>query len=114
MSRLHFLKRILRENLRRTDSKYLNVSSLCADSAEELLLACGAAGLRALSLHTGQLAAREPTALRDDVRKVPFDAHTVTLLLLLKAANKWRSWCRCVATRANGSKCSASTIVQYT
>ena len=37
---------------------------VCALSTDELLLAYGDAGLRALSLHTGQLAAREPTALQ--------------------------------------------------
>ena len=68
----------------------LYVWSMCALSADELLLACGAAGLRALSLHTGQLVAREPTALRDDVWRVAFDAHTDTLLLVVMAANNWQ------------------------
>ena len=60
----------------------MDVWSLCALSADELLLACGAAGLRALSLHTEQLAAHEPSAL-SHVYSVAFDNHTDTLLLVL-------------------------------
>ena len=55
---------------------------MCALSADEILLASGAAGLRAVSLYTAQLAAYEPNAIRD-VYDVAFDAHTDTLLLLV-------------------------------
>ena len=72
---------ILKQFLRRTENEALKAWSLCAVSADELLFACDAAGLRALSLHIGQLAAREPTDLRD-VYRVTFDAHTDTLLLV--------------------------------
>ena len=49
-----------------------------------ILLACGGAGLRAVSLQTEQLAAHEPNAIRE-VYGVAFDAHIVTLLLLVVA-----------------------------
>lgn len=56
------------------------MSALCDD---EVLLACGSDGLRVFSLRTAQLSA---TVIRDhvDVRKVAFDAHTDTLLLLVE------------------------------
>ena len=56
---------------------------MCALSAGEVLLAFGAAGLFALTLHTEQLAAFEPTVIQYDVYRVAFDAHTDTLLLLV-------------------------------
>ena len=99
-SRLKNVKRIPQRNLSRTDSEYLIVESLCALSADELLLACFGAGLRAVSLHTGQLVARKPTALRDDVLSVAFDAHTDTLLLVVGAANNWQL----VSLRRNASE----------
>ena len=89
------------QNLSSNDRKSLNVWSLCALSADELLLACGTAGLRSLSLHTGMLAARDPTALQN-VRRVAFDAHTDTLLLLVQPpiANYWQL----VSLRRNASE----------
>ena len=57
--------------------------SLCALSGDEILLAMGAAGLRALSLRTELLAAHQATAQRYNVRRVAFDAHTDTLLLVV-------------------------------
>ena len=77
--------RIPKSNLSLTDNEDPRVWSLCALSADELLLAMGAKGLRALSLHTGQLAAHEPIALRDEVIRVAFDSNTDTLLLFVKA-----------------------------
>ena len=56
--------RIPKRNLRRTEYEYLEVEDMCAPSADEVLLACGAKGLRAVSLHTAQLSAHEPTAIR--------------------------------------------------
>ena len=61
-----------------TEGERLKVRSLCALSADELLLACGVGGLRALSLHTGQLVAND----LQRIDRVAFDAHTDTLLLL--------------------------------
>ena len=90
VSPLQFVKRIPQQNLSHNSTQSLQVLRLCALSADELLLACGDAGLRALSLDTGQLTAREPTALRGDVRRVAFDARTETLLLLVMAANGWQ------------------------
>ena len=81
------MMRITQQNMRRTATDCLKIWSLCALSAEELLLACGAEGLRALSLDTGQLAARRPTAMQYDVRRVAFDARTDTLLLLVWPPN---------------------------
>ena len=56
---------------------------MCALSADEVLLACGPAGLRAVSLDTAQLVAHESSAIRY-VWRVEFDAHTDTLLLLVR------------------------------
>ena len=75
-----------RLQLKQTRTNAIYVRSLCALSADELLLACGDAGLRALSLHTGELAAREPTVLRY-VWRVAFDAHTNMLLIVQPPAN---------------------------
>ena len=74
---------------------------MCAFSADELLFACGDAGLRALSLHTGQLAARESTALQN-VWQVAFDAHTDTLLLFVRPPNAGN--CQLVSLRRNASE----------
>ena len=84
VSRLQLAKRI-KLNLSRTDNESLFASDMCALSADEVLLACGTASLRAVSLHTAQLAAHESSAIRDDVWGVVFDAHTDTLLLLVGA-----------------------------
>lgn len=54
-----------------------------------MLLTCGAAGLRAVSLPTEQLAAHEPTVFLDKaVWGVAFDSHTGTLLLLVVARSE--------------------------
>ena len=99
MSRVHYVMSIPQQNLSRFEGERARVRSLCELSANELLLACGVGGLRALSLHTGQLAAHEPTALRD-VWRVAFDAHTNTLLLLLEVA----AYLQLVSLRRNASE----------
>ena len=58
----------------------VSVSSLYVMSDDLLFLACGADGLRALSLSSGQLSERDPSALKP-VYGVTFDAATDTLLL---------------------------------
>ena len=90
VSRLQNVKRILWQNVRRSDNEWLG--SLCALSADELLFTCGDGSLRALSLqwlHTGQLVAREPTAL-SNVRRVAFDTRTDTLILLAESEYNWQ------------------------
>ena len=59
---------------------------MCALSAEELLLACGSAGLLAVSLRTDLtvFAAKQPTAIREFVYGVAFDTNTDTLLLFFQ------------------------------
>lgn len=99
----------------------LHVLSLCALSADELLLADDAGGLRAVSLCTKQLVGHEPAAIRDNVRKVALNTHTDTLLLLVRlplavnAGDPENSQqlvaLRCAATQTNGLKCTASTPV---
>ena len=84
VSRLQFAMRIPKRKLSRIDNEDLHVFDMCALSADEVLLACGPAGLRAVSLHTAQLVAHEPTSIRY-VLRVAFDAHTDTLLLLVLA-----------------------------
>ena len=84
VSRLQLAMRIPKRNLSRTDTEDLTVTDMCALSADEVLLECDNAGLRTVSLHTAQLAAQEPTAI-PHVLQVAFDAHTDTLLLLVRA-----------------------------
>ena len=93
MSRLQNVKRILWKNVRRNDSEWLR--SLCALSAGELLFACGDESVSALSLHTGQLVERAPTAL-SNVWRVAFDSSTDTLILLAESTYNWQlvSLCR--------------------
>lgn len=85
----------------------------CALSVDEVLLTCGAAGLSALTLNTKQLAVYEPTVIHYDVYRVPFDARTDTLLLLVlplpPANSDWSNntdynmlWL--VSLRCNGSE----------
>ena len=83
VSRLSWAISIPKRNLSRIDNEYLYVYGMCALSADKVLLACGAAGLRAVSLHNAQLVAHESSAIRDNVWGVAFDAHTDTLLLLV-------------------------------
>ena len=71
-------------NLSRTDTEHLLVIDMCALSADEVLLASSAEGLRTVSLHNAQLVAHEPNAIQY-VYGVAFDTHTETLLLLLRA-----------------------------
>ena len=62
----------------------LAVLDVCALSPDELLLAMGKAGLRAMSLNNGKLSERQPTTpLQYNVVKVAYDVHTETLLLLV-------------------------------
>ena len=84
VSQLQCVTRIPMRNLSRTDTEHLFVFDMCALSAEEVLLACSAAGLRAVSLHNTQLVAHEPSAIRY-VYGVAFEALTDTLLLLVGA-----------------------------
>ena len=82
--------RIPKRNLSRDDNQfplYPYVYDLSALSADEVLVARGPAGLRAVSLHNAQHVAHEPTALQytspPHVNRVAFDTHTDTLLLLV-------------------------------
>ena len=74
----------LARNVSLLNNQFLHVHDMCAISAEELLFACGDAGLRAVSLRTGlwRYEAIKPTAIRE-VRGVAFDTHTDTLLLVV-------------------------------
>ena len=109
VSRLQLALRIPKRNLSRTDTEYsyteyyLIVWDLCALSADEVLLACGAEGLLSVSLHTAQLAAHEFSAIRDFVREVAFDAHTDTLLLLVWAPRAG-DYYQLVSLRRNSSE----------
>ena len=96
--------RIPNRNLSRTDTEDLRGFDMCALSADELLLACGAAGLRAVSLHTAQLAAHEFSAIRDDVWRVAFDAHTDTLLLIVWAPTYASHYYQLVSLRRNANE----------
>ena len=101
VSRLQFAMRIPKRNLSRTDTENLFVFDMYALSADEVLLACGAAGLRAVSLHTAQLVAHEPTAIRY-VYGVAFDAHSDTLLLIVWSPTG--DYCQLVSLRRNASE----------
>ena len=57
------------------------VLSLCALPDDVLLLACGAEGLRSVSLSSAQLSAHKLA----NVYEVAFDEHTNTLLLIMRA-----------------------------
>ena len=71
-----------------------------------------AAGLRALSLHTGQLVARESHRSARATCSEWHSTRTPTHCYSSCGSDiTTGSWCRCVATRASGSKCSASTPV---
>ena len=100
VSRLQLAMRITNQNLSRTE--VLNVIDMCALSADEVLLACGVKGLRALSLHTAQLAAHESSVIQDIVLGVEFDAHTDTLLLLVWAPTG--DYSQLVSMRRNASE----------
>ena len=90
VTRVNVVKLIPKANLIRTAKEFLSVSSLCALSNDTVLLACPLLGLRALSLHTGHLSARDPAVVMD-VRKVAYEKHTDTLLLVVKiAADNWQ------------------------
>ena len=93
LSRLHCAMRIPTRNV--------YVIDMCAFSADEVLLALGAPGLRTVSLHTAQLVAHEPTAIRY-VYGVAFDAHTDTLLLLVWATTG--DYYQLVSLRRNASE----------
>lgn len=74
------LKRISRRNLKHANSESIHVWGLCVISEDMALLACGMAGLRALSLRSGQLCPQDPCELKN-VHCLAFDARTDTLLL---------------------------------
>ena len=95
--------RIPNRNLSRIDNEDLFAFDMCALSADEVLLACGNEGLRAVSLHTAQLAAHESSAIRNDVWGVVFDAHTDTLLLLVGAPTTCAKY-QLVSLRRNASE----------
>lgn len=73
-------ERISHRNLKRFENESLHVCGLCSLSEDTALLACGIAGLRALTLKTGQLSPRDPCSLKH-VHSAAYDAPTDTLLL---------------------------------
>ena len=89
VTRAKLVELIPKANLLRKDQKYLSVSSLCALSNNTVLLACPPTGLRALSLHTKLLSARDPIEpVVGNVREVAYEKRTDTLLLVVKVADK--------------------------
>ena len=74
-----------------TFSDCISVYSVCALSADELLVSCGYDGLFTLSLRTGLRSALHFKAHENHVRKVAFDTRTGTLILLVSNNNvcKW-------------------------
>ena len=88
---LQFVKRVPKLNLSRNHTESFVVWGLCALFNDVLLLACGDAGLRLFSLNSSQLIPHKIIAIQD-VTIVAFDAHTDTLLLLVKALqiDKWQ------------------------
>ena len=88
MSHLRLDSRIPSQNLQRASNEPLAVVGLCALPDEFLLVACGSSGgLRALSLRSAQLSAREPSSL-SHVYKVAFDPATYTLLLAMRVRSR--------------------------
>ena len=81
---LRFVARIPSRSLRRTDNEFLNVYGLCALTDDEVLLACGLRGLRALGLKSAKLSDPKPSALTL-VYSVALDAATDTIVLALAA-----------------------------
>ena len=69
--------------------KKLHVFGICYISLDEVLLACGVEGLRAISIQSEQMSSRRPAASTQSgellVRRVAFDRYTKTLLLLVEA-----------------------------
>ena len=105
VSRLQLVMRIPKRNafLKRTVYEALSVLDVCAVSVDEVLLACNDAGVRAVSLHTAQLVAHEPNAIRK-VWRVAFVAHTNTLLLLVQSRPDFCCTDQLVSLRRNGSE----------
>ena len=66
-----------------SDAQSSDIWCLCAISDDEVLLACGAASLRAISFRTAKLVDWTTASAIRNVYKVAFDAHTDTLLLLV-------------------------------
>ena len=99
--------------MQNVDESAASVYGLSELSADELLLACGYEGLYTFSLHTGESVVRVRIALRGDVRSVAFDAHTNTLLLVVKAADNWQL----VSLRRNESEWlevqRSTSIIEY-
>ena len=92
--------RIPTRNLSRIHTEGLFVLDMYALSADEVLLACGAAGVPAVSLRTAQLAAHE--SIRADAWGVAFDSHTDTLILLVTAPTG--AYYQLVSLRRNASE----------
>ena len=91
VSRLQFVRHISTRNASSTDTHTdPSITHMCALSADELLLAYsyGPLGLRAVSLRSDDAgeAVYESIALRH-VHHVAYDAHTDTLLLLMRTPN---------------------------
>ena len=86
------MKHIPKRNITFIDTKNPYVWSMCALSDDEIMFAVDNAAPHVLSLHTAQwrpLASRDPVDIRN-VYKVAFDAHTDTLLFLMKDANEYK------------------------
>ena len=86
------IKQRIPQNLSSSDGKFLNVNSVCALSDYEVLLAVDDEVPRVLSLDTEEsrpFAARDPISIRN-MRRVAFDVHTDTLLLLVNDTNKYK------------------------
>ena len=81
---------------------------MCALSFDVVLIACGGAGLRALSLRQrpaqSQLYAHALGSIGEDIKRVAFDNDTDTLLLfLLQTSLKYEEW-QLVSLLRNGSQ----------
>ena len=89
---LQFVTRTPKLNLSRNHTESFVVWGPCALSNDVMLLACGDADLRLFLLNSSQLYPQKIIAIQDDVTQVAFDAHTDTLLLLVKALqiDKWQ------------------------
>ena len=109
VTKLQFVKRIPKQNLSRFKGESLYVKSISTFSNNEVLLAVDNAALRVLSLVTEQLRfiiARDIAI--QNVRRVAFDLHTDTLLLLMSDTSKYEL----VTLRRNASNTSEWLQVQ--
>ena len=87
VAQLEFVDRIPQKNMKRNDTEWFYVLSLCSSSDDVVVLACDYLGLRTISLNNSQLSTRTNgvVAFRD-VCRMAFDAHTDTLLLLVSGS----------------------------